>query len=251
MALKNKLMVMLKRICLLILFALPFGLKAQTTVKGTIIDFESKVQPLEGVTIKNLINNSTTRSKASGEFILSAKSGDLLEFRAPGYHTDTLYLIDVNPKKVYLLRNSIELAEVNIQSAKISPYLDLTNPTNARDFKQVMSDDMPVANNQRAGGLNLSLGYGKYRREQEKITKLEARDRLDQEIRSNFSAERVTNLVKLEGQPLKDFMDMYKPSQDLIQTERPFNYDYYIVKSYHAWLKLPDSQKRLPPVPKM
>lgn len=241
----------MKRLMLLLCSVMPLLLSAQTTITGTVMDFDNKVLPLEKVTVRNLSNNKSTQTKAAGQFSLSARAGDILEFSLVGYHTDTLYLIDLVPKKIFLPSSSTELAEVKIQSAKISPYLDVTNP-DAREQHQVMTDHIdPTKNIQRAGGINLNLGFGKYKREKEKILMLEERDKWQYEIRNNYNEEKIKSLIPLRGQPLKDFMDMYRPSEHLIQTERPFNYDYYIVEAYHTWLKLPPAQRRPPPIPKL
>lgn len=240
----------MKRSMLFLLCVLPVWLSAQTTISGVVMDFENKIFPLEKVTVRNLTSNKATQTKAAGQFSLPANAGDILEFSLLGYHIDTLYLIDLVPKKIFLPRNSTQLEEVKIQSARISPYLDVTNPE-AREQHRVMADGPPKNNNDRVGGLNFSLGYGKYRREKEKIIQLEERDKWQYEIRSNYNEEKIKTLLPIRGQSLKDFMDMYRPSEYLIQTERPFNYDYYIVEAYHTWLKLPPAQRRLPPIPKL
>lgn len=240
----------MKRLLLILLNILPVVLMAQTTITGTVMDYENKTFPLEKVTVKNLTNNKATQTKASGQFILPASPGDLLEISLVGYHIDTLYLIDLVPKKIFLPRNSTELDEVKIQSARISPYLDLSNPE-AREQHRIMTDGQPRNNTDRVGGLNFNLGFGKYKRDKAKIAALEERDKWQYEIRNYYNEERIKTLIPIRGQPLKDFMEMYRPSEYLIQTERPFNYDYYIVQSYHAWLKLPPAQRRLPPIPKL
>ena len=100
-----------------------------------------------------------------------------MEFTLVGYHIDTLYLTDLKPKTIYLPANSKSLKEVEIVETKLSPYLDLSNPTNARESKRINPDQVK-GNNDKAGGLQFALGYGKYRREQEKIKRLEERDDL-------------------------------------------------------------------------
>jgi hypothetical protein len=241
---------MMNKWLVLVLCMYPILLSAQTSITGTVMDYENKMLPLEKVTVRNLTSNKATQTKAGGQFTLPASAGDILEFSLVGYHTDTLYLIDMAPKKIFLPRNSTELEEVRIQSAKISPYLDVTNP-DAREQHRVMTDAPPTKNNQRAGGLNFNLGYGKYKRDKEKILMLEERDKWQDEIRNNFNEDKIKTLIPLKGQPLKDFMEMYRPTEYLIQTARPFNYDYYIVEAYHTWLRLPPAQRRLPPIPKL
>ncbi|MNV95455.1 hypothetical protein D3C71_1903480 [compost metagenome] len=89
------------------------------------------------------------------------------------------------------------------------------------------------------------------KREREKERILEERDSYETEIRESFNEESIAKLVKLSGQDLKDFINIYRPSIALIKDERPFNYTYYIVKAYHSWLKLPSGQRKLSPMPRL
>lgn len=242
---------MLMKLCLVFMLLIPGFLFAQQVVTGKVYDLDNKTFPLQDVNVKNLSNNLTTRTKASGEFRLPAKSGDLLVFSLTGFHTDTLFLIDLSPKTIYLPGNSTELKEVKVVGAKINPLVFGSDPE-VQEFKRIRTDGLRgKGNNDRAGGLNFNLGYGKYKREQEKIRVLEERDQYDTEISRVFTEEYVYDLVKLKGQDLKDFISLYRPTAVLVKSERPFNYDYYTVQAYHKWLKLPEWQRKLPPVPKL
>lgn len=239
---------MVKKLILLLLLALPIKLMAQGTISGTVYDFENKTFPLEQVAVRNLNNKQIVVTKASGQFTIPAKKGDVLEFSLKGYHIDSLYLTDLKPKRIFLPANSKSLKEVAIVSAKLSPYLDLKNP-NAKESKRISTDGLDgKKNTDRAGGLKFALGYGKYRRDQAKIKALEARETYETEINDNFNEQTVGDLLKLSGQELKDFINMYKPSVALIKSERPFNYSYYIAQAHQKWLKLPLDQRRTPPM---
>jgi hypothetical protein len=240
---------MVKKLIILFIVVLPFKLLAQGNLTGTVFDFENKTLPLQQVAVRNLTNHQVAVTKASGQFTIPAKKGDVLEFKFVGYHTDTLYLTDLKPKTIYLPANTRSLNEVKIVESKISPYLDLDNPTNAKESKRVSTDDAEgKKNTDRAGGLQFALGYGKYKREQEKIRKLEERDSYETEINANFNEKTVHELIKLKGKELKDFMNMFRPSVALVQSERPFNYSYYIAQAHQKWLKLPADQRRTPPM---
>jgi hypothetical protein len=242
---------MYKKTLLFFVLLIPLLSFAQQTVSGKIFDFDNKTFPLQDVNVKNLTNNQSTKSKASGEFNLPAKSGDLLAFSFTGYHTDTLFLVNLSAKNVYMLVNTTELKEVKVVGAKINP-LVLGPDAEAQSFKRIGTDGLRgKRNNDRAGGLNFNLGYGKYRRQEEKIRILEERDKYETEIAQVFTEAYVSDLVKLEGQDLKDFMSLYRPTAVLVKSERPFNYDYYTVQTYHKWLKLPEWQRKLPPIPKL
>ena len=235
---------------LLIIFV-PFKIMAQSSVSGTIYDYDNKTFPLQGVKVRNLSSNQVTLTKAAGQFAVAAKVGDLLEFSSMGYHTDTLFLINLEPKNIFLPGNSTNLKEVQILGAKVNPSLMSPDPS-ARPYTRVATDGLRGKNNNdRAGGLLFNLGYGKYRRQQEKIRLLEERDVYQTEINAIFTEEYVSGLVKLKGEELKNFMSLYRPPEELVKSERPFNYSYYTVKSYHAWLKLTPEERRISSMPKL
>jgi hypothetical protein len=242
---------MLKNLFLLLVFVAPFKLIAQNSVSGTVYDFENKDFPLQNVKVRNLSSNQLTLTKAAGQFSISARIGDLLEFSLMGYHTDTLFLINLGPKIIHLPGNSTTLKEVEIISAKINPSILSPDPL-AKPYKRLAQDGLQgKGNNDRAGGLLFNLGYGKYKRQQEKIRVLEERDRYLAEINEVFTEAYVADLVKLKGQDLKDFMALYRPPEELVKSERPFNYAFYTVKAYHTWLKLPPEQRKPSPMPKL
>lgn len=239
---------MIKKALLFLILVLPFNLLAQSSVDGTVYDFENKAFPLQQVAVRNLTSKQIAVTKASGQFTISAKKGDILEFSLVGYHVDTLFLTDLKPKKIFLPANAKSLKEVAIVSTKLSPYLDFKNPE-AKESKRISTDGLEgKSNNDRAGGLQFALGYGKYRREQAKIKVLEERDAYDTEIKENFNEQTVNELIKLKGQELKDFINMFRPSVALIKSERPFNYSYYIAQAHQKWLKLPASERITPPM---
>ncbi|WP_432712488.1 hypothetical protein [Pedobacter sp.] len=239
---------MVKKLILFFIVVLPFKLLAQGSVTGTVYDFENQTFPLQQVAVKNLSNQQIAVTKANGQFVIPAKKGDLLTFSLVGYHVDTLYLTDLKTKTIFLPAISKNLKEVAIVKTKLSPYLDLENP-NAKESKRISTDGIEDKNNtDRAGGLQFALGYGKYRREQEKIKMLEERDVYETEINRNFNEQTVHELIKLTGKELKDFINMFKPSVALIKSERPFNYSYYIAQAHQKWLKLPPSQRVTPPM---
>lgn len=242
---------MLKNLLLLLVVIVPFKLMAQNSVSGTVYDFDNRTLPLQNVKVKNLNSNQVVLTKAAGQFTLSARVGDLIEFSAMGYHTDTLFLINLDPKIIFLPGNSTTLREVEIFSAKINPSILAPDPL-ARPYKRIATEGLQgKENNDRAGGLLFNLGYGKYRRQQEKIRVLEERDRYQTEINAIFTEAYVSDLVKLKGDDLKNFMSLYRPPEELVKSERPFNYAYYTVKAYHAWLKLSPEEKKISSMPRL
>lgn len=236
---------------LILILLLPFRNMAQETVSGHVYDFERKTSALEGVVVKNLNTGKALQTHASGQFTIAAKKGDLLEFSKTGYHTDTLFLTNLAAKRIFLPVLSNDLKEVNILGAKVNQAVFYKDPE-AKEMKLFETDDLRgKKNNDRAGGLKLNLGYGKYRRQLDKRKQLEVREGYDEEISSNFSERAISSLIKLQGADLKAFMYLYKPSVLLVSAERPFDYNAYIVKAYNTWLKLSPEERKMPTMPKL
>jgi hypothetical protein len=235
-----------KKLILLLLFMLPITLMAQTFT-GRVYDFESKT-PLGNVRVRNLSNKQSTSTQAGGQFNLSGKQGDILEFNLRGYHIDTLLVTDTKPIAVFLPSTSTNLKQVNVQSTRVSPYLGIDSiNAGIKPHKKIEGDRVEnKKNNDRAGGVILNLGFDKMKADREKEQTLNDTQGYENEIRLNFNEKTVGNLVKLQGQELKDFITMYQPSVQRVKSEAPFNYSMYIAQAYQAWLKLPPAQRKLP-----
>ncbi|MFC3562060.1 hypothetical protein [Pedobacter jamesrossensis] len=238
------------KLIIILLLAFPFCTLAQTVTTGAIYDFSKKTISLPGVTVRNLNTKKITSANAAGKFTITANTGDLLEFSLVGYRTDTLYLTSLLPKTIYMVDKINALNDVDIKGVKINKSILSPDPlaekytllgTGGNLERKKMTD--------KVGGLNLNLGYGKYKRQQRKEAELEERDKYLAEIDDNFNERTINNLLKLEGEDLKNFMIIYRPSVLKIQEERPFRYSYYIVQSYHAWLKLSPKERKLQDLP--
>ena len=237
-------LIMIKKLILLILLAVPLQLLAQTNMlTGNIYDNDTRSINLQGVSIKNLTNKTLSISDKDGHFAINAKIGDLISFGMLGYQTDTVYLTNLFPKNIYLRLEVNNLNTVNINGTKLSPYLDLKN-AEAKPAKQ-------VDYSKERGGLRLNLGYGKFRRDQAKLQELSEREKYEDEISKNFNEATIKALLKFEGPTVKDFMSLYRPTVEQVKAERPFKYDYYTAVAYRSWLRLPADQRKLPPLPKL
>ena len=229
---------MFKKVFFLFILLIPVVASAQGVLTGNIFDYANRSTSLEGATVKNLTSKAVSLTDKDGHFVLSAKNGDLVSFGMIGYQTDTVYLINLFPKNVYLRVSVNNLNTVNITGAKLSRFLDLKDP-NAMPSRQ-------VDYSKERGGLRLNLGYGKFKREREKVSELEEYDQFNEEISRNFTEAFVKKLLKIDSADLKNFMEMYRPTVAQIKSERPFNYELYTAQSYSVWVKLPTEQRKLP-----
>lgn len=236
-------------ILVVILFLCVYTSNAQNSVGGTVYDYQLKTTPLSKVNVRNLTNQQATTTNSQGFFSIAAKTGDLLEFSLLGYHTDTLFLIDLKPKSIFLPENSVDIESVVIERTKVSERLGL-DQIKGRESK-LLSTKQPSKYDTRAGGLSLALGYGKMRREQQKAAELLEREKIEDQISQKFTAKKIEEFLQIPANELKDFMDLYRPTVSEVKEQNPFNYDLHLINSYHKWLKTPPEQRKLPPLPKL
>lgn len=239
---------MSRKIIALLIFFFPMALKAQEgMLTGNVFDNNNRATALEGATVRNLATKRLSITDKDGHYALPAKKGDLISVSQVGYKTDTIYLINLLVKNIYLTQEVNTLKAVDITQAKIAPELsNLGNPDGKGPVRQMDMDKS-------RGGLRLNLGYGKYRKNQAKIDALEEEERYNEEISLNFTETYVKNLTKFEGtkQELKDFVALYRPTVAEVKAQRPFNYEYHAARAYSEWKSLPPSKRKLPPLPKI
>ncbi|GGE61197.1 carboxypeptidase-like protein [Pedobacter psychrotolerans] len=241
------------KLIIFLFLALPAGVIAQTVTTGTVFDYSKKTISLPGVSVRNINSKKTTSTNREGKYTIAATVGDLIEFSAVGYHTDTLYLTNLLNRTIYLPVKSNSLADVDVRGVRMNSQI-----TDAKDplaEKYTLLNTGGNLNRKRmtdkVGGLSLNLGYGKYKRQQRKEAEMEEKDMYQEEIDANFSEKAVTDLTKLQGEDLKNFMIIYRPSIEQIKAERPYRYNYYISRAFVAWQKLTPQQKKLQDLPKL
>jgi len=241
------------KLIIFLLIALPVGVFAQTVTTGTVFDYNKKSLTLPGVSVRNLNSKKVTTTSSTGKYTIPASVGDLIEFSAVGYHTDTLYLTSLLNRSIYLPVKSTSLMDVDVKGVRMNSQIT--------DAKDPLAEKYTLLNTggnlgrkrmkDKVGGLNLNLGYGKYKREQRKEAELEEKEMYQEEIDAGFSEKTIIDLTKLQGEDLKHFMIIYRPSIESVKAERPFRYDYHISKAFVAWQKLTPQQRKLQDLPKL
>ncbi|MBB4110259.1 carboxypeptidase-like regulatory domain-containing protein [Pedobacter zeae] len=241
------------RLIIFLLLALPMGAFAQTVTTGTVFDFTKKTLSIPGVSVRNLNSKKVTSTNKDGKYTIAANIGDLLEFSAVGYHTDTLYLTNLLNRTIYLPVKTNNLNDVEVSAVRMNSQI-----TDAKDplaEKYTLLSTGGNLNRKRmtdkVGGLGLNLGYGKYKRQQRKEADLKEKEMYQQEIDENFTPKAITDLTKLEGEELKNFMIIYRPSIEAVKGERPFRYTFYISRAFVAWKKLSPQERKLQDLPKL
>src|ERR1700712_5361428 len=101
----------MKPTSLLILILLLSATASFAQVTGTVTE-AGKSEKLNNVFIRDINNKQVALSDNAGRFDIKAETGHTLIFSLPGYVSDTLYLIDMKPKKVELKFLGLSLKEV-------------------------------------------------------------------------------------------------------------------------------------------
>ncbi len=235
------------------LLAIPGGVFAQTVSTGAVFDESKKNLSIPGVIVRNLYSRKKTSTDQAGKFTIPAKVGDLIEFSLVGYHTDTLYLTNLLTRIVYLPVKVNSLGDVNIRGVKMNS--EITNAKDPLAEKYTLLNTGGNLNRKRmtdkVGGLNLNLGYGKYKRQLRKEADIAEKDAYLEEIDENFNEKTVIEMTKLQDADLKHFLIIYRPSVTQVKAERPYRYQYYISRAFEAWKKLTPQERNLQDLPKL
>lgn len=215
----------------------------ETYVTGNVFDNEQRGTALQGVSVRNLTSKAVVLTDKDGRYAIQAKKGDLISYASMGYQTDTVYLVNLFPKNIYLRLAVNTLNTVDVTTVKISPYLDTKDP-DAVAAKRVDAS-------KEKGGLRLNLGYGKWRKQQAKERELEEAADINEEISKNFNKTVIQKLVNYKEKDLDDYIGLYRPTVEQVKADTPFDYTYYIATTFNEWKKLPADARKLPALPKL
>ena len=233
----------MKNICILLLLFFPMLLQAQSKLVGTAYDADSRSK-LKLVFVNNLTQREVDHSGQKGDFVVTAELGDLIVFTCPGYQSDTLIVESLSAKMVVMRPSLIVLDEVvvnatainrpeNIRSAYSSAYsLATTN---------VLSSD---------GKVSLVNAFSKQSQQKRAFQKFIDSELNEKAINQKFNKGIVSQLTKINGQLLEDFMSYYRPTYSQVSTMNDVDLRTYIVNSYNQYIKLPVEQRIYPPLPK-
>jgi len=219
----------LKTITLALLVCITGMAKAQL-LKGTVEETGSNIK-LTNVFIKDANNNQLTLTDKSGNFAIRSAPGHLIIFNSPGYVNDTLYVVDMTPKKVKLQILSIALREVKISGTHTS-----FDPK--AEYPEVYEKSKVYV-------LSPSSWFGKDSRDARRLRHYFATEQQEQEIDNVFNAAYVSSLVPLRGQELEDFMTLYRPSYAYVHNNNTQTMAVYIADSYKKFKALPPDKRKL------
>lgn len=220
----------LKIITLALLVFITGMANAQNVLKGTVEESGSNLR-LTNVFIKDATNNQLTLTDKNGNFVIKSAPSHLIIFNSPGYVSDTLYVIDMSPKKVKLQIMSIALREVRINGTRST-----FNPK--AEYPQVYEKSKVYV-------LSPSSWFSKDSRDARRLKRYFAIEQQEQQIDNVFNAAYVSSLVPLRGQELEDFMTLYRPSYAFVHSNTTQTMAVYINDSYKKFKLLPPDKRKL------
>jgi hypothetical protein len=213
----------------ILLFIASFA-RAQNTFKGTVYENGTNTR-LSDVFIRDANSRQVSITDKNGNFTINTTVGHTLIFNSPGYNSDTLYLIDMAPKKITLTTQRISLSQVNITATR--------NAFNPREEYPEVYEKSKVYVFSPSTWFS---GEGKKARRLKRYFQHEAEER---NIDAAFSPGYVSSIVPLKGNDLENFMTMFRPSYAFLRNNNRESMAAYINDSYKKFMALP-ADKRAP-----
>lgn len=204
------------------------SLKAQTLLRGTVYEGKSS-RKLSNVFVRDVSSKEIALTDNSGNFSIRTVVNHTLVFSSPGYVSDTLFLVDLQPKRIELTILGLTLREVNITSSRAF------NPR----------EEYPQVYEKSKFALSPSRIFGKESKDARRLKHYFEREVDERQIDSIFNATYISSVVPLKGQELEDFMSMYRPSLSFLQKTPHSSLTLYINDSYKKFMALPPEKRTM------
>jgi hypothetical protein len=207
------------------------SVSAQDPLKGTVYENGGNNR-LNNVFIRDKNTKQLALTDKDGNFNIKTEAGHLLIFDSPGYISDTLYVVDLTPKKIMLAPKTIALREVSINATR-------QNFDPQKEYPEVFEKSKVYV-------LSPTTWFskeGKDARRLKRYFKVEAEER---HVDAVFTRAYVGSIVPLKGEELENFMTMYRPTYAFITSNSTESLAVYINDSYKKFEALPPDKRVLP-----
>lgn len=204
---------------------------AQGLLKGTVYESGSNNR-MSNVFIRNNNTKQITITDNSGNFSIKAETGNLIIFDSPGFISDTLYLIDLAPKKIVMVTKTIALREVSITSTRqaFDPH---------KEYPEIYTKSKVYI-------MSPTSWFSKEGRDARKLKRYFVTEEQERHVDAVFTRAYVGSIVPLKGRDLEDFMTLYRPSYAFIRDNNSGSLAVYINDSYKKYQALPPEKRHLP-----
>jgi hypothetical protein len=220
----------MKRYFGVILLGLIAGsVSAQGILKGTVREGGSGVK-MADVFVRDNNNKQITLTDKNGNFELTSATGHLLVFSSPGYISDTLYVIDMKPKKVELNSMSISLREVNIT---------------AKGGFDPRAEYPEVYTKSKVYVMSPSTWFSKEGKDARRLKRFFAREEQERHVDEVYTKVYVGSIVPLKGTDLENFITLYRPTYAFLRNNNAPSLVAYINDSYKKFIALPPDKRTL------
>ncbi|MEO6633511.1 MAG: hypothetical protein ABIN13_17360 [Mucilaginibacter sp.] len=219
----------MRYVLILLLAVMAGSASAQGLLKGTVYESASG-NKLADVFIRNNNNKQLGITDKNGNFSIKAEVGNLLIFDSPGYVADTLFLVDMTPKKIQLVTKTIALREVTINSTRqaFDPH---------KEYPEIYTKSKLYV-------LSPTTWFGKEAKDARRLKRYFKREEEERRIDAVFTRTYVGSIVPLKGIELEDFMLMYRPTYAFIKGNDNVSLAVYINDSYKKYQALPPEKRK-------
>ncbi len=219
---------MKKYIGVAVLLLLAVTVSAQDYIKGHVKE-KGSGKRLADVFIKDNNNKQITLTDEKGNYTIRAAVGHLLIFSSPGYITDTLYLINNQPKFVELQPTPMTLGEVSVRSTR--PVFD------------PRAEYPEIYRKSKIYPLSLSSIFSRESRNARRLKKYFEQEEREQYIDGIYTKLYVSGIVPLKGKDLDNFMLMSRPSYDFLKQNSGGDLTLYVNDQYKKFMAMSPQQR--------
>ncbi len=223
------------RVSLFVLLFCVLGFPAVAqTIRGDVMDMDTK-KVITGVEIQNIYTLLDITTDEQGAFIIAANSGQLLEFKKPGYKTARVRVPQgyVPPYFRILLKKGISEINQDIILIHNNRY-DYTEDSIRYHELYKTALDFP-----KLSGLGVVQSpfsaLSKKNREvwqfQDDYKEFEKEKYVDK----TFNAELITKFTGLKGDSLRYFMRRYRPSYEQLKAMNDYSFYNFIQTNAHRY----------------
>ena len=225
------------RIFLFIYLFCPVLLFAQQSLEGIVYDKDTK-RRLGEVQIRNQNTQKYLFNDARGEFRTPVSKGDVLVFKKTGYISDTVVYNDQKALIVNLKEDIKSIKEVTIYGRKNpDEVLNEIKRDYGKHFELAAPGEL-FSVGMTGAGLNINSIYNMISKEGKnarRFTQFIGKLHEENIIDFYFTPELVRNLIGLEGDDLKAFMQLFRPTYEFVTTANYYQMVKYIKSKYEVF----------------
>jgi hypothetical protein len=224
--------------------ALPFITSAQQKAHGKIYN-EKGDEVLVAVTVRNISNRQFEVSDLGGNYLIKAKEGDTVVFSSATYYPDTVvinfFMLNAG-HDVSMQPKTKTLATVTVRNLTGYQVDSLDRYEYYHDFYSEPIRKLAAGNgNAPQDGFGITFSPVTYFSTKEK-QKRKLRERLQYDeqqyyIDFKFAVEDVATITHLQGDSLRKFMLIYRPTYKFCRKSTPETMKQYIHTSFKEYMK--------------